>query len=110
MLTGLIIAGEEVAGGTSLRAELPVAGQTVLEQQVRMLSEAGAERVIAIAERLPPTLAAALARLRRDGIAVEIVRQVSGYGLTTGCWCWPTAWSPIPWPPNDCLLPRCRQS
>lgn len=76
MLTGLIIAGEEVAGGTSLRAELPVAGQTVLEQQVRMLSEAGAERVIAIAERLPPTLAAALARLRRDGIAVEIVRQV----------------------------------
>lgn len=59
-----------------LRAELPVAGQTVLEQQARVLTEAGAERVIAIAERLPPTLVGAVNRLRRDGLAVEVLRQV----------------------------------
>lgn len=76
MLTGLIVAGEEVAGGGMLRAELPVAGQTVLEQQTRLLTDVGAERVIAIAERLLPGIAAALSRLRRDGIAVEIVRAV----------------------------------
>lgn len=77
MLTGLIIACEDSAGGTGLRAELPVAGQTVLEQQARLLSEAGAERVIAIAERLPPSLSTALTRLRRDGLVIEVVRQVS---------------------------------
>ena len=76
MLTGLIIACEEVAGAMGLRAELPVAGQTVLEQQVRLLTEVGAERVIVIAERLPPMLATGLTRLRRDGLAVEVVRQV----------------------------------
>jgi hypothetical protein len=75
MLTGLIIACEDVAGGTGLRAELPVAGQTVLEQQVRLLAEAGAERTIAIAEQLPPGLAAALSRLRRDGLVVEVLRR-----------------------------------
>lgn len=76
MLTGLIVACEDVAGGTGLRAELPVAGQTVLEQQTRLLVEVGAERVIAIAEQLPAAIAAALARLRRDGIAIEVVRRV----------------------------------
>jgi hypothetical protein len=76
MLTGLIIACEDVAGGAGLRAELPVAGQTVLEQQTRLLAKAGAERVIAIAERLPQGLATALARLRRDGIVIEVVRRV----------------------------------
>jgi hypothetical protein len=76
MLTGLIIACEDVAGGAGLRAELPVAGQTVLEQQARLLIEAGAERIIAIAERLPQGLAAASARLRRDGIVIEILRRV----------------------------------
>lgn len=76
MLTGVIIACEEAAGGTMLRAELPVAGQTVLEQQARVLIEAGADRVIAIAERLPPTLVGAVNRLRREGLAVEVLRQV----------------------------------
>lgn len=75
MLTGLIIACEESAEGETLRAELPVAGQTVLEQQTRLLFEAGADRVIAIAERLPPGLAGAVTRLRRDGLTVEVLRQ-----------------------------------
>jgi hypothetical protein len=76
MLTGLIIACEDVAGGAGLRAELPVAGQTVLEQQARVLAEAGAERTIVIAQQLPQGLAAGLARLRRDGLVVEVLRRV----------------------------------
>lgn len=76
MLTGIIIACEEIADGTTLRAELPVAGQTVFEQQARLLIETGADRVIAIAERLPPGLAGAVTRLRREGLAVELLRQV----------------------------------
>lgn len=76
MLTGLIIACEESAGGGTLRAELPLAGQTVLEQQARLLAELGAERVIVIAEQLPQGLAGAVNRLRRDGLAIEVVRQV----------------------------------
>ncbi|MFD1611398.1 hypothetical protein ACFSCW_06235 [Sphingomonas tabacisoli] len=76
MLTGFIVAGEEVADGTSLRAELAVAGQTVFEHQARLLAEAGAERVVAVSEQLPQGLAAALSRLRRDGLAIEIVRTV----------------------------------
>jgi hypothetical protein len=76
MLTGIIIACEEIADGATLRAELPVAGQTVLEQQAHLLTEAGAERVIAIAERLPPGLSGAVTRLRRDGLAVEVLRHV----------------------------------
>lgn len=76
MLTGLIVAGEEAVGAAVLRAELPVAGQTVFEHQARLLAEAGAERVIGLSEQLPNGLAAALGRLRRDGIAIEIVRNV----------------------------------
>lgn len=74
MLTGLIVACEEADAG--LRAELPVAGQTVLEQQARTLSEIGVTRVLLVAEALPPALALAANRLRRDGIAVEIARAV----------------------------------
>ncbi|NNM75425.1 hypothetical protein HJG53_00685 [Sphingomonas sp. ID1715] len=76
MLTGLIVAGEEAADGACLRAELPVAGQTVMEHQARLIAEAGAARIIVIAERLSPMLAQAVARLRADGLAIEVVRQV----------------------------------
>jgi len=74
MLTGMLVAAEETAG--ALRAELTVGGQTVLEHQARLLADAGAARVIVIAEQLSMSLAAAVARLRRDAIAVEVVRQV----------------------------------
>jgi hypothetical protein len=76
MLTGLVIACEEAEGTLGLRAELGVAGQTVLEHQARLLGEAGAQRVIVIAEQLPQSLAAGVNRLRRDGIAIEVVRRV----------------------------------
>lgn len=75
MLTGLIIACEEAGEGGALRAELPVAGQTVVEHQARLFAEVGAERVIVIAEQLPQGLAAAITRLRRDGLAIDVVRN-----------------------------------
>ena len=75
MLTGLLVAGEDAGGTAGLRAELPVAGQTLFEHQVRLLSEAGAERIMLLAERLTPALAQAASRLRQDGLAVELLRQ-----------------------------------
>lgn len=81
MLTGLIVAGEDVAGGAGLRAELPVAGQTVFEHQARLLAEAGAERIVTVSGQPTPGLAAALGRLRRDGLAVEIVRNAADAAL-----------------------------
>src|SRR5690349_13463270 len=80
MLTGLLIAGEDARDGAGLRAELPVAGQTLLEHQARLLNEAGVERCIVIVEHLTPTLAQAVARLRQDGITVELVRQADDLG------------------------------
>jgi hypothetical protein len=76
MLTGLIIACEEAGDSDALRAELPVAGQAVIEHQALLLAEVGAERVIVIAEALPQGLAAAVTRLRRDGLAIDVVRNV----------------------------------
>ena len=76
MLTGLIIACEEAEATLGLRAELGVAGQTVLEHQARLLAQIGAARVIVIAEQLPQSLTIGVNRLRRDGIAVEVVRRV----------------------------------
>lgn len=76
MLTGLVIACEEAEGALGLRAELGVAGQTVMEHQARLLGEAGAQRVVVIAEQLPQSLAAGVNRLRRDGMTIEVVRRV----------------------------------
>lgn len=74
-VAGLIIATEEVEGVAMLRAELPVTGQTVLEQQVRLLAEAGIGHILVLAEQLTPALVAAAERLRRDGIAVDVARD-----------------------------------
>jgi hypothetical protein len=74
-VAGLIIATEEVEGVAMLRAELPVTGQTVLEQQVRLLADAGLGHILVLADQLTPALVAAADRLRRDGIAVDIARD-----------------------------------
>jgi hypothetical protein len=77
MLTGLIIACEEAGEGSGLRAELPVAGQAVLEHQARLLGKLGAERVIVIAGDLAHEMTGAVGRIRRDGIALDIVHEVA---------------------------------
>ncbi|WP_414899660.1 hypothetical protein ACMT1E_08520 [Sphingomonas flavalba] len=77
MLAGLIVAIAETEGEGVLRAELPLAGQTLIEQQARLLASAGATHLVLLVERLPPALLAAVDRLRRDGLSVEIARNVA---------------------------------
>ena len=75
MLAGVIAATAEVEGeGGTLAAELPVAGQTLVEQQARLLAAAGAARVLLLVERVPDGLAAAVDRLRRDGVTVDLAK------------------------------------
>lgn len=62
-------------GETQLRALLPMAGRTLLENQVRRAVAAGASHVVVLVERVPAALNAALDRLRRDTIAVDIARS-----------------------------------
>jgi hypothetical protein len=77
VLAGLIIATAEAEGEAGLCAELPIAGQTLIEHQARLLSAAGAGHIVVQVERLPASLLSAIDRLKRDGIAVEIARSVT---------------------------------
>lgn len=74
-LAALIAAYHESAEPGHLRATLPLAGRTVIERQVRLAAAAGAAPVIVFVERMPASLTAAIERLRRDGIAVQVVRS-----------------------------------
>lgn len=76
MLAGLIIATADIEGEAGLRAELPVAGQTLLEHQARLLASVGATHIVVLFERLPGSLLAGIDRLKRDGVAIEIARSV----------------------------------
>lgn len=77
MLAGLIVACAEAEGEAVLRAELPIAGQTLIEHQARLLAAAGAAHIIILVERLPAPLLAAIDRLKRDGLGVDIARSVA---------------------------------
>ena len=74
-LAALIAAYHESGEPGHLRATLPLAGRTVIERQVRLAAAAGAAPVIVFVERMPASLTAAIERLRRDGIAVHVVRS-----------------------------------
>lgn len=75
MLAGVIAAMAEAEGESgTLAAELPVAGQTLVEQQARLLAAAGASRVLLLVERAPDALVAAVDRLRRDGLTVDFAK------------------------------------
>lgn len=63
--------------GDALRATLPLAGGTLVEHQARLAAAAGAGAVIILVERLPAALTAAVDRLRREGLRVEIARGLS---------------------------------
>jgi len=74
-LAALIAAYHESGEPGHLRATLPLAGRTVVERQVRLAAGAGAAPIILFVERMPAALTAAIARLRRDRLPVEIVRS-----------------------------------
>lgn len=76
-IAGLIVANEEAENCALLRAELPVAGQTLMEAQARLLAGAGVSPIVVIAEQLTPALAAGAERLRREGLAIERARDAA---------------------------------
>jgi len=66
---------EDEAGG--LRALLPLAGQTLIEYQVRCLAALGAAPVLVLVDRLPVSLNDAFERLRSEGISVVAVSDAA---------------------------------
>jgi hypothetical protein len=76
-LAALIIAIETATGEPDmLRATLPLLGRTVIEHQVRQAVGAGAAHLVLLVERMPAALTAALDRLRRDGIVIDVARTI----------------------------------
>jgi hypothetical protein len=59
-----------------LRATLPIAGRTLIERQARLAAAAGATPIVILVERVPAELAAAIDRLRAEGVAAKIARSV----------------------------------
>lgn len=73
-LAALIAAYHESAEPGVLRATLPLAGRTVVERQARLAAAAGAAPIVVLVERVPPGLAAALDRLRRERVPIVVAR------------------------------------
>lgn len=59
-----------------LRATLPIAGRTLVERQARLAAASGAVPVVILVERVPPELAAAIDRLRSEGVSAQVARSV----------------------------------
>ena len=76
-LAALISATRESEDGSGLAATLPVAGRALIERQARLAARAGARHIVLLVERLPAALTAAVDRLRRGGIRVEVARSVA---------------------------------
>ncbi len=62
-------------GMPRLRALLPMAGMTVIEQQAEQARRAGASRMLLLIDGVPPALAEATDRIRGRGLAVDLVRD-----------------------------------
>jgi hypothetical protein len=75
VLGALIAAVREADDDALPIATLPVGGRTLVERQVRLAASAGATHIVVLVERLPPPLTAAIDRLRRDGIEVDVARS-----------------------------------
>ena len=74
-LAALIAAYHESGEPGHLRATLPLAGRTVIERQARLAASAGASPIVILVERMPSALSAAIARLRRERVPVQIARS-----------------------------------
>lgn len=71
-------------GMPRLRALLPVAGMTVIEQQAERARANGAERMILLVDGIPAGLAEACDRIRSRGLPVELVRDGPGTARASG--------------------------
>lgn len=75
-LIGLFCANHpDVDGEGEPRALLTVGGVSLLARNLRLAEGAGVERLMVLAERLPPRLAAEIDALRDDHPELEVVRQ-----------------------------------
>ena len=76
MALGALIGAYQEDDSGGLRALFPLAGQTLLEYQVRCVAAAGAAPVVVVVERVPQALQDAFERLRVDGLSVFPVSDV----------------------------------
>jgi hypothetical protein len=76
MLAGLIFATEAAEDrAEALAATLPFGGMTLVEYQARLLIGCGAGHILIAVARVTPALLAAVNRIARRGVAVDIVRS-----------------------------------
>lgn len=76
MLAGLIFATDDAHDRPDMiAATLPFGGATLIEFQARLLIGAGAGQLIIVVTRLSPELVGAVSRMKRRGIAVDVVRS-----------------------------------
>lgn len=75
-LAGLILGSDDAAGlADALPALLTVAGQSLIEYQVRVARHCGAGHIVVLVDQMPSALVAAFDRLRADGIDIDIARD-----------------------------------
>lgn len=79
-LTALLFAHHELADTLQPAGLLPLSGWTVIERQARLAARVGAGSIVICADRATAELGTALARLRRDGLTVEVARNVAEAG------------------------------
>lgn len=76
-LAGLILTDDGIISDLPSRSLLPVAGQTLIEYQVRVARACGAGHIVVLVDRIPALLVSAFDRLKADGIDVDIARDAS---------------------------------
>lgn len=79
-LTALLFAHHELQETGEPAGLLPLAGWTVVERQARLAARVGAAQIVICSDRITPVMTAALARLRKDGLTVELARNVAEAG------------------------------
>jgi hypothetical protein len=62
-------------GMPRLRAMLPIAGMTLLEQQAEQARAVGVDRLLLLVDGVPPAMAEACDRIRARGLPVDLVRE-----------------------------------
>lgn len=76
-LASLIIGCAPLETGAEPRAALKFLGQSLVEYQARQAAAAGAKHIVILVERVPAALVAAVDRLKREGLGVELARSVA---------------------------------
>lgn len=74
-LAVLIIAGESSDEARGQAALLNVAGQALLEYQIRLARSCGGRHFVVLVDQLPAAMIALFDRLRADGIDVDVARD-----------------------------------